>query len=573
MEKKLNIISRNDESYGEFIKNCSQFKINGVVSSDDTYKNFIFTKCVVNYNLKINEAIKTIFGNNDFNFRRDIIAYNLAHLKVWKNNNNLNKPIIIVDESVKLCENFGEKLEKITKELNEQEYDILILNSQNQVDIQSTPDDEDYSCCQKYNITSNDICAYIITQSGIDKIFEYIGNYTFNKVINELMNNIEDLVVMETNMKIVDILFENEENDPVHELEGYTFYSCLDLPGYDIEFCENKSIEEIKAICDNNDNYMAFNTIGWIKYKQANIDNLEFLYGSSTYCDGIYVKNIDHIVEKKVDYINKGVIAKTISNNIARSNLTFTITSCKRWYLFKQTMDSFLLNCKDAHIIDEWICIDDNSSEEDRMLMRERYPFFKFFMKGSGNKGHPKSMNILWDLVNTDYIIHFEDDWHCNKPFHIEYVLEYLKQSNNVGQVILKKLPRNDDHIFIQQIDDKNLYKYIYNPTHFDKPEDNKIYDLHIVKDFETYKDDEYYWWPGFTLNPAITNLSKIKNKVGYFSENVKLDLFEYDYAVRCAINNIEINYIEMEIEHIGWKCDGVISAYSLNNTKRSYDD
>lgn len=117
------------------------------------------------------------------------------------------------------------------------------------------------------------------------------------------------------------------------------------------------------------------------------------------------------------------------------------------------------------------------------------------------------------------------------------------------------------------------MYKYVYNINHSDKPLDNKQYDLQFTDKFTAYTEDEYYWWPGFTLNPSIINLSKIKDDVGYFSETVKLDLFEYDYATRCALKDIQINYIEMEIEHIGWKCDGVVSAYTLNNTQRSYDD
>ena len=47
-----------------------------------------------------------------------------------------------------------------------------------------------------------------------------------------------------------------------------------------------------------------------------------------------------------------------------------TITSCKRLDLFTKTMNS-ILNCwTDIENIDYFFCVDDNSSEEDRAVMR-----------------------------------------------------------------------------------------------------------------------------------------------------------------------------------------------------------
>jgi len=46
--------------------------------------------------------------------------------------------------------------------------------------------------------------------------------------------------------------------------------------------------------------------------------------------------------------------------------------------------------------------------------MKEKYPFFDFYMKTNEEKGHRKSMNIIWDKLNElkpKYWIHLEDDW------------------------------------------------------------------------------------------------------------------------------------------------------------------
>lgn len=51
-----------------------------------------------------------------------------------------------------------------------------------------------------------------------------------------------------------------------------------------------------------------------------------------------------------------------------------TFTTCKRLDLFQQTIHSILNMWHDIHMIDYWYCVDDNSSESDRAIMREKYP-------------------------------------------------------------------------------------------------------------------------------------------------------------------------------------------------------
>ena len=62
-------------------------------------------------------------------------------------------------------------------------------------------------------------------------------------------------------------------------------------------------------------------------------------------------------------------------------------------------INSFLNCCQDLHKIDRWICVDDNSSTEDREEMKKLYPFFEFYFKNLDCKGHPQSMNLIRDLT------------------------------------------------------------------------------------------------------------------------------------------------------------------------------
>lgn len=421
---------------------------------------------------------------------------------------------------------------------------------------------------------------------GSDSMNNDIGRYT-NKTIEELKEickSIPECVGFNSNgwmkSKIVNPRHLVKESSFVGPTEGiyidltkkkelvydnYIFYEELDSPGSDLVYVKDKSIEELKVLCDNDPNCMGFNTLGWLK-SSVNVHNLCNLYGNTTngYKDGIYVKDMSgKIAEAKSRIINRVV---------TNSNLTFTITTCKRLDKFIDTMTHLLLKVSDLNIIDEWILIDDNSSESDREYMKTEYPFFTFIMKNVKDKGHAKSMNMLWDAIKTDYVFHFEDDWRCNKNFNISNYLDYLKENNHkFNHLALRNISRCD-HIACDEIDNNTVYKYVYNKSHTLKPSINKIYDEICSNNIggDCDSDSDMYWWwcNGFTLNCSIFNVSVLKNKIGYFKENVKQELFEYDYALRTNNAGLKMAYVDLNIDHTGYD----ISSYSLNDMKRSYD-
>ena len=80
-------------------------------------------------------------------------------------------------------------------------------------------------------------------------------------------------------------------------------------------------------------------------------------------------------IKDKYTYYNPIKVSKIKTSKNSRLKLvTFSITSCKRFDLFSKTMNSFINCCKDIDLIDEWLCIDDNSSPEDRDKMKQFYP-------------------------------------------------------------------------------------------------------------------------------------------------------------------------------------------------------
>ena len=78
------------------------------------------------------------------------------------------------------------------------------------------------------------------------------------------------------------------------------------------------------------------------------------------------------------------------------SSFQATRLTCKRLELFKETLNSILNTWEDIKKIDYWFCVDDNSSKEDREYMKNKYPFIEYYFKNNEEKGHKKSMNIIY---------------------------------------------------------------------------------------------------------------------------------------------------------------------------------
>ena len=103
--------------------------------------------------------------------------------------------------------------------------------------------------------------------------------------------------------------------------------------------------------------------------------------------------------------------------------ITVCVTSCNRWELLEQTLDSFLnLN---TYPIERYLLHEDSDNVDIVNKIKEKYPMFEVF--GSGyNVGLLKSIDNLYSLVKTDYIFHLEDDW------NFESNSNFIQESLNV---------------------------------------------------------------------------------------------------------------------------------------------
>lgn len=337
-------------------------------------------------------------------------------------------------------------------------------------------------------------------------------------------------------------------------MENFVYYDGLDSFGYDIIYHPNKSVKELIKICDEIPSAVGFNTYGYIKYRIE--EDSKFIKLNN---GGLYIKKdkCRNLLDEK-----KKMIIDLLGTT--KSNLTFTITTCKRLHLFIRTMDMFILNCNDVHIIDEWLCVDDNSTEKDRDKMNTLYPFFKFIFKEPIDKGHQKSMNIILDNVKTDYAFQFEDDWICYNTFYVEEYLKMIRE-NEFNHIIMRWI--GGRHNLYKKNQKYDIYKYVYNPGHDGKPRENCEYDKKHDYPVEKMGKNIGWWWAGFSLNPSVYNIGLVKKYIGKFNEIIPTELFEYDYALRCHKYGYKIGLVNMNIQHIG-----KISSYTLNGTHRYYD-
>ena len=287
----------------------------------------------------------------------------------------------------------------------------------------------------------------------------------------------------------------------------------------------------------------------------------------------------------KYDAAKVSKIKKHLLTN-KKNNLIFTMTTCKRFDLFTKTINSFMNCCEDVLLIDRWIVVDDNSSEEDRKKMEKLYPFIQFHWKGSEDKGHPRSMNIIRKYVEkVKYHLHMEDDFlFFVKKNYIKYAIAILDARKDVGQVLFNRNYAEE----LEEIDSKGgkLCSLKQSTTREGlHPLWEKSYREHVhypsgTKEYEDYHKEvgwpTHVYWPSYSLRPSVLK-TDIYNKIGEFDEQA--GHFEMDYANRYTEKGYKsVFYDTISCLHIGRLTKerfdkDKTNAYQLNNENQFVKD
>lgn len=258
--------------------------------------------------------------------------------------------------------------------------------------------------------------------------------------------------------------------------------------------------------------------------------------------------SIPHVSDRYIHYPEK-VVKKILQRSKRPIPLvTFTVTTCKRFDLFEQTMNSFLNCCKDLNKIDEWLCVDDNSSEEDRKKMKELYPFFNFYWKSSEEKGHPRSMNIIRDNTKTEFVFHMEDDWKffCKRNY-ISDCMSVLSEDNVYGQCLVNKnYAETPQDIGIVG----GLSKTAKNGTRYFVHEHTATKEQFEQFNKKYGKQMNCAYWPHFSFRPSLFR-RKLLTIIGPFNE--KVSHFEMDYSKKYTSLGLKSTFLEgIYCLHIG---------------------
>jgi len=319
--------------------------------------------------------------------------------------------------------------------------------------------------------------------------------------------------------KVLSELINRNDNIPSHTLE---IWNLLFQKNMNLLIDMDKSKKEVVTLC--------------LKFRDIYNDNMS-----------VVNDNIDNKSKK-----NKIDVSKL------KPKVVVTFTTCKRHDLFQQTMASILNHWQNIEKVDYWFCVDDNSIEEEREIMRKKYSWIEYYMKSPGEKGHRKSMNIIWNKLHElqpTYWIHIEDDFlFHNKMDYLEEGIRGLEslKSENVKQIIFNLN-------YGETIENYHCKSHI---------NQNNGFSVHDYKkgDFQ-YQNSHY--WPHFSFRPGVTDVSTIL-KLGNF--NSANEFFEMDYALRWTNAGYKTGFFnKITCRHIGRltseRADpNKPNAYNLNN-------
>ncbi len=270
-------------------------------------------------------------------------------------------------------------------------------------------------------------------------------------------------------------------------------------------------------------------------------------------------------LDKNIPAQDPSVIVVNHKRGISQQRVIITFTTCKRFDLFQQTVNSILNMWTDVNVIDYWYCVDDNSSEEDRVKMRQAYPWMEYYMKSPEEKGHRASMKIIWNKLNElrpEYWIHMEDDFLFHTPgSYIHKARQMMTDARNAGH---------------------NVHQILYNRNYGETVRDYKIQGHKILRRtvneiaLHQHKvgggDFNYgncHYWPHYSFRPSLIDVSAILAIGNYDTPN---QFFEMDYANKWTT----LGYVSGFYNHITNRHIGRLTserndrtqpnAYELNN-------
>lgn len=143
------------------------------------------------------------------------------------------------------------------------------------------------------------------------------------------------------------------------------------------------------------------------------------------------------------------------------SKVTMCMTSCNRFELLCRTLDTFF-ECN-TYPINKIYVIEDSGNVDVRDKIQKRYGDKIILLFNETNIGQVASIDKMYDLVDTEYIFHCEEDYVFYKSGFIEDSIKILQGIPEINQVWIRKnmlTPSQSSHYLEDEIKDYNSVKY-----------------------------------------------------------------------------------------------------------------
>lgn len=173
------------------------------------------------------------------------------------------------------------------------------------------------------------------------------------------------------------------------------------------------------------------------------------------------------------------------------NTVSLVITSCDRFDLLKQTLDSFFKF--NTYKLNQIIIIEDSSKEKELQKITKNYPEYEFFILSNSDKlGQLKSIDKAYSFVNSNYIFHCEDDWDFFEYGFIEKSLEILEKDKNILSVWLRDINEYNTIKFsdeIYQTNSNEKYKLVYDDILSFNPGLRRLSEYTLIGNFAQYQN------------------------------------------------------------------------------------
>jgi GR25 family glycosyltransferase involved in LPS biosynthesis len=213
-----------------------------------------------------NELIPTaelfsLFERNDFNYKKGVIGCALSHIHLWNElmNDTENDYYVILEDDVKLCDNFKEHLDYVCKMFVEQKLEHLALGEY--LSNKDFPNEDTKIETYKKDLYKewNSFFAYILSKSAAVKSINYINNCPIKCAIDNPQAFGYILQYSSLNTKLVHCEIVNEfgSNIQTNDADNYLNFNNQIEPKeiITVSFCDWWQTEYCGGIFNVNNNF------------------------------------------------------------------------------------------------------------------------------------------------------------------------------------------------------------------------------------------------------------------------------------------------------------------------------